>query len=250
MWIGGAGVARGYINRPELTAERFVSDLLPEFGPMRWYRTGDLVRQLPSGEFDYLGRLDQQVKLRGFRIELGEIEAALAAHPAITAAATELRQPGSPAQAHLAAYVTLAEPAGLTGDDLREWLAARLPGYMVPATFAVLADLPTTSNGKLDRNALGHASATPLPSRTGRPGPHTPTEHKLQSIWAEVLRIPEVGRDDNFFSIGGDSLLALPLVARLSRDMGTEIYIATLFDNPTVVELARWIDSQTGSAGS
>ena len=162
LWIGGAGVARGYVNRAELTAERFVPGLVPGFGEMRWYGTGDLVRQLPSGEFDYLGRIDRQVKLRGFRIELGEIEAVLAGHPAVSAVAVELAAGDGQDAGWLAGYLVVADPAGLTADEVRGWLATRLPDYMVPSEFVAVTELPLTPNGKVDRDALPGAGGVPL----------------------------------------------------------------------------------------
>lgn len=231
LWVGGAGVARGYVGRPELTAHHFVTGLLPHYGEMRWYRSGDLVRQLPSGEFEYIGRIDRQVKLRGFRIELGEIEAALAGHPAVSAAAAELRD------AQLVAYLAAARHDGLSLDEMRGWLAARLPGYMIPSSFIFLDALPLTSNGKVDRDALGRVPGIPLPRRAEASKPQTDAEAALYSIWAGILGTSAISRDDSFFAIGGDSMLALRVVAAC-KDAGIALTVRDLFANPTLAGLA------------
>lgn len=231
LWVGGAGVARGYVARPQLTAHHFVTGLLPEYGEMRWYRSGDLGRQLPSGEFEYIGRIDRQVKLRGFRIELGEIEAALAGHPAVFAAAVELRE------AQLVAYLAAVQQDGLSVDEMRGWLAARLPGYMIPSSFVSLAALPLTSNGKVDRDALSRVPGLPLPRRSAARQPQTGAEAALYSIWAGILGTRAISRDDNFFAIGGDSMLALRVVAAC-KDAGIALTVRDLFANPTLAGLA------------
>lgn len=231
LWVGGAGVARGYIGRPQLTAHHFVTGLLPEYGEMRWYRSGDLARQLPSGEFEYIGRIDRQVKLRGFRIELGEIEAALAGHPAVSAAAAELRE------ARLVAYLSVAPQEGLSLDEMRAWLAARLPDYMIPASFVCLDALPLTVNGKVDRNALRHLTGTPLPRHSPARRPQTPVEATLYTVWADVLGTRSIGADDNFFAIGGDSMLALRVVAA-SKAAGIALTVRDIFAQPTLAGLA------------
>ena len=241
LWIGGAGVARGYVNRPELTAERFVTGLVPELGEMRWYRTGDVVRELAGGDFEYIGRIDRQVKLRGFRIELGEIEGVLAGHPAVAAVAVELREGAGAADNQLVAYLVIRDPLGLTAEEVRSWLAARLPGYLVPTSFIAVAELPLTLNGKVDRAALGQVAGSPLPRRDQPAEPQTPLEETLQAIWAEVLAVPAVGRHDNFFTSGGTSLLALRLVARLSEVLRTNVRVPALYRNPTPAGLAGWL---------
>ncbi len=244
LWVGGAGVARGYVGRPELTAERFVTGLLPEHGPMRWYRSGDLARELPSGEFEYIGRIDRQVKLRGFRVELGEVEAALAGHPAVAAAAVELRD------ARLVAYLRAARHAAPTLDEIRQWLASRLPGYMIPSSFLSVAALPLTANGKIDRDALGRVPREPLPRRAGPRDPRTEVESALRAIWSDVLGTNIIGRDDSFFAIGGDSMLALRVVTEC-RDAGIRLAVRDLFAHPTLADLARVVGAvPAGTGGS
>ena len=242
LWIGGAGVARGYVNRAELTAERFVPGLVPGFGEMRWYGTGDLVRQLPSGEFDYLGRIDRQVKLRGFRIELGEIEAVLAGHPAVSAVAVELAAGDGQDAGWLAGYLVVADPAGLTADEVRGWLATRLPDYMVPSEFVAVTELPLTPNGKVDRDALPGAGGVPLGRHGQLPRPRTAVEERLQSIWASVLQVAAIGTDDNFFTIGGNSIYALRVAALVGAAFGIDMSVVTLLRHPTLSDLADWVD--------
>ncbi|AUH44426.1 non-ribosomal peptide synthetase [Streptomyces sp. CMB-StM0423] len=245
LWISGAGVARGYVNRPELTGHRFVEATVGGL-PGRWYRTGDEVRAVPGAatEFAYVGRLDRQVQLRGFRIELGEVEAALAAHGGIGTAVVELTDDGEgPA---LAAFVT--EAAGSVGgvgtfEDVRDWLSGRLPQHMLPSSVSVVESLPLTANGKLDRAALRDLAVQPLPTRDSGDQPVTDTERLLAGIWSQVLRTDSVGRNDHFFTIGGDSMTALRLVATISKTVGTRVGIATLYRNSTVAELAAWVDA-------
>ncbi len=237
LWVGGAGVARGYIGLPELTSERFVAGLLPQLGSMRWYRSGDIVRQLGTGEFEYIGRIDRQVKLRGFRIELSEIEAAILGHPDVSAAAADLLPAGPQDEDRLVAYLVPRQSAEPTLDGIREWLTARLPGYMVPSSFWVIDSLPLTVNGKVDRDAMRHLSATELRSDPRRDGPLTMTEASLRPIWTEVLGSDLIGRDDNFFAVGGDSMLALRLVARC-KAAGMRLTMRDLYQNPTISALA------------
>ncbi|HEX6863967.1 MAG TPA: amino acid adenylation domain-containing protein, partial [Thermoanaerobaculia bacterium] len=226
LYLGGAGLARGYLNRPELTAAAFVPD--PWGGPgERLYRTGDLVRWRASGELDFLGRIDHQVKMRGFRIELGEIEAALAAHLAVEEVAVLARGD------RLVAYVVSNSPA-----DLRGHLRERLPEFMVPSNFVLLPTLPRTPNGKLDRKAL------PAPERAVGAGrePGTPMEEMLAGIWTELLGVEAPGPEDSFFACGGHSLMAARLVARVRERLGTELPLAAVFEAPTLAGLAARIE--------
>ncbi|MCX5389115.1 non-ribosomal peptide synthase/polyketide synthase [Streptomyces sp. NBC_00094] len=233
LYIAGTGLARGYLNRPGLTAGRFVAD---PFGPggSRMYRTGDLVRWNPDGNLEFLGRTDDQVKVRGFRIELGEIEAVLAEHPGITRAAVIVRQDRAQGP-RLVAYLQTATGAELRPEDLRTHLRERLPEYMVPAAFVSLDALPLTPNGKLDRRALPEPESTATPA--GR-APHSPHEHVLAGLFAEVLGLSQVGADDDFFDLGGHSLLATRLVARVRATLGVELALSALFRTPTVAGLA------------
>jgi amino acid adenylation domain-containing protein/non-ribosomal peptide synthase protein (TIGR01720 family) len=235
LFVGGAQVGRGYLGRASLTAERFVPDAIGAQAGGRLYRTGDAARWRADGALEYLGRLDQQIKLRGFRIEPGEIEAVLREHPAVAHAAVAVRLTahGGP---RLVAYVVLAEGASASADDLRDWLRERLPEAMVPTAYAWLEVLPLTPNGKLDRAAL----PDPEPARAGRTGggaPRNETEATLLGIWREVLRDPELTVTDNFFEMGGDSILTLQVVAR-SRQAGLRITPRDIFEHPTVEQLA------------
>ncbi|MFE5587408.1 amino acid adenylation domain-containing protein, partial [Kitasatospora sp. NPDC056531] len=233
LYIAGAGLARGYLNRPGLTAGRFVAD---PFGPSgsRMYRTGDLVRWGSDGNLEFLGRTDDQVKIRGFRVELGEIEAALAEHPKVARAAVIVRQDRAE-DSRLVAYLVPATGAELRPEDLRAHLRERLPDYMVPTAFVSLDALPLNASGKLDRRALPEPESTA--TRVGQ-APHTPEEHVLAGLFAEVLGLPQVGVDDDFFDLGGHSLLATRLAARIRATLGVELPLHTLFRNPTVAGLA------------
>ena len=233
LYLAGAGLARGYQEQPELTAQRFVAD--PHGAPgTRMYRTGDLVRWREDGSLEYIGRADEQVKIRGFRIELGEIELTLAKHPAVAQAVVIARE-DRPEQKQLAAYVVAAEGKTLMTAELRRYLGERLPEYMVPAAIVELNSLPLTANGKLDKRAL------PSPEFSARKGrlPRTPQEKLLASFFTEVLQVEQVRLDDNFFELGGDSLLAMRLISRMRATFGVELTVSTVFAGPTVGQLAR-----------
>src|SRR5688572_9121797 len=240
IYIGGAGVALGYLNRPELTAERFVRDPFSREPGARMYRTGDLARYLPDGNLEFLGRNDQQVKVRGYRIELGEIEARLCEHPAVREAVVIARE-DSGGDKRLVAYVTGgAAPGERDGDvpvaelvaALRRHLAEQLPEYMVPPAFVRLAALPLTPNGKLDRDALPAPDGEAVVARAYE-APRGEVEEVLATIWAELLGLPRVGRHDHFFELGGHSLLAVRLQSRLQEALGVELPLTTLFAQPT-----------------
>ncbi|MGW0934575.1 non-ribosomal peptide synthase/polyketide synthase [Streptomyces sp. NPDC002666] len=237
LYVAGPGLARGYLNRPGLTAGRFVAC---PFGPAgaRMYRTGDLVRRRAcdagGSRLEYLGRADDQVKLRGFRIELGEIETALAEHPQVGQAAVIARTDRA-ADTRLVAYLVPTAGGEPRPEELRAYLRGLLPDYMVPSAFVPLDALPLNANGKLDRHALPEPEFTG--ERTDR-APHTPQEHVLAGLFAEVLGLPQVGVDDDFFELGGHSLLATRLVARVRATLGVELTLHTLFRTPTVAGLA------------
>ncbi len=233
LYIGGAGVARGYLKRPALTAERFIAN---PFGAGRLYKSGDLVRYLPDGNLEYLGRLDQQVKLRGFRIELGEIEAALTQHPAVQAGVVIVRA-GASGEPQLVAYVVLRAAAAELRAELREYLRARLPEYMVPSHVVVLEQLPLTPNGKLDRQGLPAPEVGERRRVVEADPTQTPTEAALAAIWQGVLQVPGVGLDENFFSLGGDSILSIQVVAR-ARQAGLHLTPRQLFQQGTIRQLA------------
>lgn len=235
LYIGGAGLAQGYCNQPEETAERFVPDPFSGSAGARLYRTGDRVRYLPDDNVEFLGRVDDQVKIRGFRIEPGEVQAVMAAHPSIRETVVVARE-DSPGDRRLVAYVVPARGAPLSLEELRGWLKARLPDYMVPSAFVTMKALPLTGNGKVDRRAL------PAPEQTRSErvyvAPRSGAEQVIAGIWQEVLRVEKVGTDDNFFDLGGHSLLVTQVVSRLRKAFGRELPIRWIFEAPTVAELA------------
>jgi amino acid adenylation domain-containing protein len=240
LCIAGVGLARGYLARPDLTAEKFQPEPFSGAPGARMYRTGDLARWRRDGKIDFLGRLDHQVKVRGLRIELGEIEAALAAHLGVRDTSVLLRE------GRLVAYLSPAEDEGPPEAELRAFLAERLPEYMVPAAFVILAALPLTANGKVDRKSL---AALPPPSADAEPaGPRTPLEAALAAIWAELLGLEKVGVHDNFFELGGHSLLATRMISRLRSALGVDLPLVRLFEAPTVAGLAALLDVEARQA--
>ena len=231
--VGGAGVARGYLHRPELTADRFTAD-----GTQRWYRTGDRARWLPAGGLEFLGRLDDQVKIRGHRIELGEIESVLRDHPQLSEVVVVARATGTDGHQQLVAYV-VPEPDGpqLSWPEVRSWLALRVPDHLVPAGLISLDRLPLTPNGKLDRAALPELGPA-RPAADTPVAPRTDTERILAEVWSEVLGLEQVGTADNFFALGGDSILTIQVVSRAGR-RGVSITPAQLFAHQSIAELAQ-----------
>ncbi len=249
LHLGGACVARGYLGRPGLTAERFVPDPFSAAPGGRLYRTGDTVRLAVNGELEYLGRFDDQVKIRGFRIELGEIEAALATHPAVREAVVVVR--GDGAMRRLVACVIPAEdiqePLQEPGAALRDHLRDRLPDYMVPAAFVPVESFPLTPSGKVDRRALTLSCPEPQEAASaGAAAPLTPAEELLAGIWSEVLGVERVGIHQSFFALGGHSLLATQVMSRIRGVFGTDLPVRQLFESPTIAELARAVE-QAGS---
>jgi len=241
MFVGGAGVSRGYPGRPDLTAERFVPDPFAGFPGARLYRSGDLARHLLDGDLEYLGRIDHQVKVRGFRIELGEIEAALASLAGVADAAVVLRQDLA-GGAGLVAYVVAEPGAVLAGPRLREHLKSRLPDYMVPAQVVLLESLPLTANGKLDRRWLAERAPVSSLSEPEWRRPLTPAEELLAGIFSRILAVEEVGADSDFFALGGHSLLATQLLSRVREIFRVELPMRAIFEQPTVAGLARKIE--------
>ncbi|MFT3803141.1 MAG: amino acid adenylation domain-containing protein [Burkholderiaceae bacterium] len=243
LYVAGAGLARGYLERPALTAERFIADPFDDRGG-RLYRTGDLVRRRDDGQLEYLGRIDQQVKIRGFRIELGEIDAQLLALPGVKDAATLALDVADGPQ--LASYVVPNEPGSVDAARLRDALARVLPDHMVPAVITVVEALPLTANGKLDRKAL------PRPERARRQAYEAPqgtTAAMLAAIWAEVLGVDQVGARDNFFDLGGHSLQVLKVHGLIEDRIGPAVTVIDLFKHPTIAGLAARID-QGGAAST
>jgi len=244
LYIGGASVARGYRNRPDLTAEKFVANpVRPDSGSRlyRIYRTGDLVRELPNGEIEFLGRIDEQIKIRGYRIEPSEIVSALDANPDIDASAVVALE-NEAGEKQLVAYLVLADGAETTAGGLQELLRKQLPDYMIPATFVRIDALPVTSNGKVDWPAL------PLPLKGNVLGddnyvaPRNIVEEKLAGIIAPLLHVERVGVHDNFFFRGGHSLLGTQLITRIADTFGVELSLLNLFEHPTLAEMSEQIE--------
>lgn len=240
IWIGGAGVGRGYRGQPALTARSFVPDRFGRTPGGRLYRTGDLGRLLSDGQIAFCGRIDGQEKIRGHRIEPDEVAAVLNLHQAVAASAVVGRGPAG--ERRLVAYILPASGAEPTGRELRDFVAARLPDYMLPADFVRLASLPLTTSGKLDKGALPepspHNSLNPAVGRS----PTTPTEHRIVQILSDLLHTDDVGADDHFFLMGGHSLLGTQLVMHVRSAFGVELTLRQLFKAPTVAELASVVD--------
>jgi amino acid adenylation domain-containing protein/non-ribosomal peptide synthase protein (TIGR01720 family) len=241
MYVGGAGVARAYLRRPELSAERFITDPFSEEPGTRLYKTGDLARYLADGDLEYLGRIDQQVKIRGFRIELGEIEAALIQHPALREAVV-LTQEDKPGEKRLVAYLVVMPGSAPSISELRDFLKVKLPDYMVPAAYVMLDALPLTENGKLDRCALPAPDATRPNLEETYAAPRDAVEEVLAEIWAKVLGLERVGIHDNFFELGGDSILSIQIIAKANQS-GLRLTPKQVFQYQTIAELAAVTDT-------
>jgi amino acid adenylation domain-containing protein len=244
LYIGGDGLARGYFNRPELTQTKFISNPFGAEKSPRLYKTGDLARYQSDGNIEFLGRIDNQVKIRGFRIELGEIESVLSSHPQIQQAVTIAANTPEGGK-YLAAYVVEQDSSNLTNRDLREFLKAKLPDYMIPATFVMLDTLPLTPNGKVDRRALPAPEHSRQASRDTVVSPRNDLELQLTKIWERVLGIQPIGIMDNFFELGGHSLMAVKLVTEIEKAFGKNILLSTLFQAQTIEELAIVLKPQS-----
>jgi len=245
LFIGGPGLARGYLNRPEYTAEKFVPDPFEQSAGARLYRTGDHAKWREDGTLDFIGRVDHQVKIRGFRIELGEIEAALREHPGIESSVVLARE-DAPGERRLVAYIVSARNVPSL-DEIRDFLKARLPEYMVPGALIPLDSLPLTANGKIDRKSL------PQPAQTVAPnlGPvtfHTPVAEILCGIWARLLHLDHIDVEDNFFDLGGHSLIATQVISQIKKVFNVEVRLRQLFDGPTVTSLAQIVEVQLRAA--
>lgn len=246
IYVGGSGVGRGYLDRPELTRERFIAHPFDDRPGARLYRSGDLGRYLPNGDLEYLGRIDQQVKIRGFRVELGEIEAVLNQHPAVRETVVLARD--DPAgQKRLVAYIIRRSAADVGPVELRQTLRERLPEYMVPAAFVFIERLPLTTNGKLDVPALPNPDDVSQREVTRPSASGTGLEKAIGALWEEVLGRPLTGLDDNFFDVGGTSISLAEVHARLQRLVGREFPITDLFARPTIRSLAAHLDQQPAS---
>ncbi|HWJ51151.1 MAG TPA: amino acid adenylation domain-containing protein, partial [Solirubrobacteraceae bacterium] len=243
LLIGGDGLALGYRNRPELTAEKFVGDPFSMGARAHLYRTGDLVRRRESGTLEFLGRIDQQVKLRGFRIELGEIEAVLDSHHDVSGAVAVVRE-DSPGDQRLVAYVVSAVERTVDSEQLRRLCKTRLPPFMVPSAFVSLDAFPVTANGKLDRSALPAPDGSRPDLERTYAAPETPVEQSLASIWSEILGVERIGLDDDFFDLGGHSLLAVKMLSRVQESFDLNLLLHNVFEHSTVRELAAVITAE------
>ena len=249
LHIGGDGLGRGYLNRPDLTCEKFIAN--PFTGRLgdRLYKTGDLARYLPDGNIEFMGRLDDQIKIRGYRIEPGEIEAALTQHPAVKAAAVIARQVQA-SEKSLMAYVVPKEGQALTAQGLQTFLRQNLPPYMIPARFMFVASLPLTPNGKVDRQALPASETVELASHSKFIVPRDGVESKLLEIWQKVLGNQPISVADNFFDLGGHSLLATKLLVRIEKTFEQKLSLAALFQAPTIEQLAAVLRNESPMARS
>jgi amino acid adenylation domain-containing protein len=245
LYIGGASLSRGYLHRLDLTAERFIRHPFSDEPGARLYKTGDLARFLPDGQIAFLGRADTQIKIRGYRIEPDEIVSMLNSHSAVEASVVTAMDSEEPSgDRSLVAYIVPASGAQISVTVLQEHLRTRLPDYMIPAIFVKLEELPLTPNGKVDRAALPTPDLTNVLRDVVPSGPHTPTpiEERIAEIVATTLRLEQVGVDDNFFLLGGHSLLGAQVIARIADTLGVELSLHTLFESPTVAELSREVE--------
>ncbi|HVI72355.1 MAG TPA: amino acid adenylation domain-containing protein, partial [Pyrinomonadaceae bacterium] len=242
LYIAGNNVSRGYLNAPDITAERFVPHLFSEEPGARLYRTGDLARYLPDGNVEFLGRVDHQVKIHGFRIEPGEIESVLAEHPAVAARTVMVRE-DKPGEKRLVAYVVAGEDHSVTEDELRSFLETKIPAHMVPQAIVVLDSLPLRPNGKVDQGALPLPEKVKAGSNQIFVAPRTATEQALAEIWSEVLGLQKVGINDNFFRLGGDSIRGIRVLG-LAQDRNLHFSMQQLFQHQTISELARVVSSE------
>ena len=238
LYIGGAGVARGYLNRPGLTQERFIPDPFSHRDGARLFKTGDLARYRRDGTLEYLGRIDNQVKVRGYRIELGEIEATLAEHPEVKSCAVLARE-DEPGNKQLVGYVSPQKDESLTAEDLRQFLRAKLPEYMVPSQIVFLGSIPLTQNGKVDRKALPAPSHANVSVAQEFVAPRSETEELLAAIWIELLKVERIGIHDDFFDLGAHSLMAMRAVSKIRDVFGVDLPLATLLEAPTIAALAK-----------
>jgi acyl carrier protein len=234
LYVGGAGLGRGYLNRPELTAERFIPNPFRPGAGKRLYRSGDLVRYLPNGDIEYRGRIDAQIKIRGFRVELEEIETVLRQHPDVREVVVISRGEKA-AEKQLVAYVVPVQQVP-TVSELNGFLRQKLPEYMVPSAFMFLDTLPLTANGKIDRRHLPVPDQNRPEQESSFVAPRTPVEELLAQIWAEVLKLDQVGIHDNFFELGGHSLSLTQVASRIQRDFLVSLPLRILFDAPTIAD--------------
>ena len=242
LYIGGDGLARGYCNRPELTAEKFITHSFDGEPPRRLYKTGDLARYFPDGNIEFLGRVDNQVKIRGYRVEPGEIESVLRQHSQVRETVVTVRE-DEPGNKRLIAYVVLKNDFALNSTKLHSYLKDKLPPYMMPSAFVSLDALPLTPHGKLDQRALPAPEQTRPELAESYQAPRNPVEESLARIWAEVLKLEKVGVNDNFFDLGGHSLKAVQVISRARNTFEVDLPLRRLFETPTIVGLAEGIET-------
>jgi acyl carrier protein len=245
LYIGGDGVARGYHKQAGQTAERFLPNPYGRKGGERFYRTGDAARYRADGNIDFLGRVDEQVKIRGFRIELGEIEAVLAQHASVRESVVVTRDDGRGSQ-RLVAYV-VSNNGDVRTDELREFLQEKLTEYMVPSSFVTMETLPRTPNGKVDRRALPEAGSTLPEANETYLAPRSATECAIANIWQEVLKVEKIGVNDNFFGLGGHSLLLVHTQSKVSEALRVKVSMIEMFKYPTISALAEHLSEQRSS---
>jgi acyl-CoA synthetase (AMP-forming)/AMP-acid ligase II/acyl carrier protein len=241
LYIGGDGLARGYLNRPELTTERFIPHPFSNEPGARLYKTGDLARYRADGTIEHLGRADFQVKIRGFRIELGEIESVLAKYPTVRQAVVVVRE-DSPGDKRLVAYIVLHKGQMATSAELQRYAMKYLPNYMVPTTFMVLDALPLTPNNKVDRRALPAPEYTRPELGEAFVAPRTSIEEVVAEMWSQALGIKPIGIHDDFFALGGDSLMAILVISRLRRVLQVQLSLARFFEARTIAKLSKIIE--------
>jgi acyl carrier protein len=237
IYIGGLGLARGYLNQPELIAEKFIYHSFEGEPAQRLYKTGDLARYLSDGNIEFVGRTDDQVKLRGYRIELGEIEALLGQHPMVQRSVVVVRE-DTPGDKRIVGYVVARPKESFDASEVRQYLKQKLPEYMIPAALVLLDELPLTVSGKVDRRALPAPDQNGLQLANVYQPPRTPTEQTLVAIWGEVLKLEKLGIYDNFFDLGGHSLLATQIISRIRSAFSIDLPQRHMFESPTVAVMA------------
>jgi acyl-coenzyme A synthetase/AMP-(fatty) acid ligase/acyl carrier protein len=241
LYIGGAGVSRGYLNRPDLTEKAFVKNPFSPDPSAVMYKTGDLTRYYANGNIEFLGRIDQQIKIRGFRVELGEIETVLLEHPSIKQAVVIVRE-DRPGDARLVAYMVHAEGLKIDSKELRQFLRKKLPDYMIPQHFVELDTLPRTPNGKINRKALPKPDAG-MQADDNYKEPQTAIEKQLAAIWADILGTKKVGSNDSFFELGGHSVLAIQVVSAVRDSLSVDLPLRAIFETPILIDLAQHIEA-------
>src|SRR5688572_23572532 len=243
MYLGGEGLARGYLYRPELTVEKFINHPFIKNPGARLYKTGDLAKFRPDGNIEFVGRIDNQVKIRGYRIELGEIESILAKHPAVLEQVVVARE-DNPGEKRIVAYLVLKPGKQVEVAQLREFLKKDLPEYMLPSVFMFMDAMPQTPNNKIDRKALPRPEGSKIATSNAYEEPHTPIEEVLANIWCTILGIEKVGRKDNFFELGGHSLIAVRMFNEVEKQLGVKVQLPVIFRAPTIEELASIINKE------